>query len=145
MKRFFVCLVFCLFALPITAGTNTRVARVIDSRTLQLDGGATVTLRGVDVPAEDEADAVAYLRTLVSAGAPVFVEAGNVYRSPDALFINGQLMMRAWQSSHRERFLGWADPAGKAVRDTTPRTPAPKRAAPPKKHHYPRVRIRTAK
>ena len=145
MKRFFVCLVFCLFSLPITAGTNTRVARVIDSRTLQLDGGTTVTLRGVDVAAEDEADAVAYLRTIVSAGSPVYVDNGNVYRSPDALFLNGQLMTRAWHSLHQERFLGWADPAGKTLRDTTPRTPAPRKIAPPKKHHYPRVRIRAAK
>jgi len=143
MKRFFISLLFCLVSLPITAGVNSRVTRVIDSRTLLLDNGATVTLRGVDVAPADEAAATEYLRNVIGT-APVFVENGDVYRSPDALYVNGQMAQRAWQSAHPERYLGMADPSGKTFKDPTPRPPAPRRSV-PQRHHYPRVRLRAAR
>lgn len=143
MKRSFLTLVFCFFALPISAGINTRVARVVDSRTIVLEGGSVVTLRGVDVPPADEQAAAEYLRFLIGR-APVFVDPnGDVYRSPDALFVNGELMMRAWEHSHRERYLGESMPPARAQRAPAP--PPAKKAAriePPRRPRYRSKRTR---
>jgi hypothetical protein len=143
MKRFFVSLLFCLFSLPIHAGVNARVSRVVDSRTLQLENGTIVTLRGVAVSADDEPAAADYLRNTIGTGT-VYVDNGDVYRSPDALFLNEQLRNRAWEAAHGERWLGIADPAGKGYRDATPHAPAPRRTV-PQRHHYPRVVVRVPK
>lgn len=75
-----------------------RFVKVIDSRTIVVDhAGASevVHLTSVDVPAEDEQAARDYLAEKLT-GTFVYVENGNVYRSPDALFINRELAFGAY-------------------------------------------------
>jgi hypothetical protein len=135
MKRFFSILVFCLFALPLGANTMVRVARVTDSRTIVLDGGRTVTLRGVDIPPADEAMAADYLRSLLGNGW-VLVEDGDVYRSPDALYVNGQLITHAYRGAARMTYLGESMPSARA-RTVAPAPRAmPARTAPPRRVHH---------
>lgn len=105
-----------------------RFARVIDSRTIVVERtGATevVHLSNVDVPANDERAAREYLeKTLTSAF--VYVENGEVYRSPDALFINRELAYRAYAApSLKMRVLGEVNPAprAQALRATPVREP----------------------
>ena len=122
-----------------------RVARVIDSRTIMVDGGATVTLRGVDIPPADEAMAADYLRSLLG-NCWVLVENGDVYRSPDGLYINGQLITHAYRGAARMTYLGESMPAPRAhtaalsparpARGTAPRHApryVPRRSFAPKK------------
>jgi len=104
-----------------------RVARVIDSHTIALDGGATVTLRGVDIPPPDEAMAADYLRSLLG-NCWVLVENGDVYRSPDGLYVNGQLITHAYRSTSRMTYLGESMP-GPRTRTAAP-APATRGAAP---------------
>lgn len=133
MKRFFAIFVFCLFALPINASPMLRVARVIDSRTIVLDGGATVTLRGVDVPPDDEAVAAEYLRAILG-NSWVLVEHGDVYRSPDALYVNGQLITHAYRGAAHMKYLGESMPAPRTHASApAPRATAPLRTAPPRR------------
>jgi hypothetical protein len=134
MKRFFAIFVYCLFALPISAGTMVRVARVIDSRTIVLDGGATVTLRGVDIPAADEAIAADYLRSILGNNWVLVENGGDVYRSPDALYVNGQLLIHAYRGAARMTYLGESMPAPRAHAPApAPRATAPLRNAPPRR------------
>lgn len=140
MKRFFVSLLFSLFALPISAGINARVSRVVDSRTIVLDNGTSVTLRGVDVPADEESAAAEYLRTLVG-NAPVYVENGDVYRSPEVLLVNEQMAQHPWR--HHERYLGIAQPSGRTVAMPAPAPSPQQRVAPPRHpRRNPRARAR---
>jgi L-ascorbate metabolism protein UlaG (beta-lactamase superfamily) len=132
MKRFFAIFVFCLFTLPIGAGTMVRVARVIDSRTIVLDGGTTVTLRGVDIPPADEAMAAGYLRSTLGNNWVLVENGGDVYRSPDALYVNGQLIMHAYRGTAHMKVLGESMPAPRA-HAPAPRATAPLRSAPPRR------------
>jgi hypothetical protein len=132
MNRFFAIFVFCLFALPIGAGTMVRVARVIDSRTIVLDGGATVTLRGVDIPPDDEALAAAWLRSTLG-NSWVLVENGDVYRSPDALYVNGQLITHVYRGSARMTYLGESMPGPRAHSAAPARATPAVRQAPPRR------------
>ena len=104
MKSFIICIFVVLSPLSASAAM-VRAAAVIDSRTIVIEGGATVTLRGVEVPAGEEMAARLYLARLV-AGNWIYVDAGDVYRSPDALFVNGEMIRRAWRSSTQMRYLG---------------------------------------
>ncbi len=101
-----------------------RFARVIDSRTIVVErfGAAEVVhLTNVNVPAGDEQAARAYIQEML-AGTYVYVENGNVYRSPDALFINRELAFGAYGApTLKMRVLGEINPG--------PRAPA-KRATP---------------
>ena len=137
MKRFFAISVFCLFALPIGAGTMVRVARVIDSRTIVLDGGTTVTLRGVDIAAADEAMAADYLRSILGNTWVLIENGGDVYRSPDALYVNGQLIMHAYRGAARMTYLGESmpGPLGHAVAPAPRATPAVRKAPPRRAPH----------
>lgn len=132
MKRLFAILVLSLFALPMSA-TMVRVARVVDSHTIVLDGGNTVTLRGVEIPPADEALATDYLRSLLG-NCWVLVENGDVYRSPDGLYVNGQLITHAYRATTRMTYLGESMPAPRAAKVTpaattpTTRGTAPRRA-----------------
>jgi len=133
MKRFFAILVFCLIALPVGAGTMVRVARVIDSRTIVLDGGATVTLRGVDVAPADEAMAAGYLRSILGNNWVLVENGGDVYRSPDALYVNDQLITQAYRGAARMTYLGKSMP-GPRTRSAAPAPRAmPLRQAPPRR------------
>lgn len=97
MKNLVLCVSFLVLATSSPAAM-VRVAAVTDSHTIVLDGGKSVALRGVVVPAEEETMARDYLARLV-VGWWVMVESnGDVYRSPDALFINGEVARRAYLS-----------------------------------------------
>ena len=106
-------LLVCLFAfcLPASAGMS-RVVAVIDSRTIvvEADGArSTVALKGVAVAAEEETAAADFLRRLVS-GSWVLVEQGDVYRSPDALYVNAEMIRLAWRTPANMRYLGESGP-----------------------------------
>jgi hypothetical protein len=118
-----------------------RFAGVIDSRTIVVErvgASEVVHLTNVNVPAEDEQAARTYLQETL-AGTYVYVENGNVYRSPDALFINRELAFGAYGApTLKMRVLGEINPG--------PRTPT-KQATPirepmqvPKPHHARRKR-----
>jgi len=99
-------------------------ARVIDSRTIVVERlGATevVHLTNVNVPAEDEQAARAYLQETL-AGTYVYVENGKVYRSPDALFINRELAFGAYGApTLKMRVLGEINPGPRApAKQATP-------------------------
>ena len=113
MKRvlYLVCLLIAndnLAAVPMT-----RVSGVIDSHTIAVSG-SFVVLRGVDIPASEEIAAMQYLRGLLT-GAWVYVEDGDVYRSPDALYINGEMRRHAWRAIPGMRYLGEANPGPRAA------------------------------
>ena len=88
-----------------------RFSKVIDSRTIVVErSGSTevVHLANVAIPAADEQAARDYLTDKLT-GSFVYVENGNVYRSPDALFINRELAYGAYAStSVKMRVLGEA-------------------------------------
>ena len=76
----------------------SRVIEVRDSRTIVVQEGGlpvVVVLRGVTVPDTDELVALKYLRQTLDTRW-VFVENGDVYRSPDGLFVNDAMKRRAW-------------------------------------------------
>lgn len=115
----------------------SRVVGVRDSRTILAETNgivSTVTLNHVAVAAEEEQQAVEYLRQLI-ANKWVFIDNGDVYRSPDALFINGDMNRHPWRTM---RYLGELNlgarakgqPPGNSVKETS--MPPPVKTAPPK-------------
>jgi hypothetical protein len=125
-----------------------RVVDVIDSRTITVESGGRrtpIALNGVDIPPDEEAAAKEYLHRLID-GAWVYIEDGNVYRSPDALYVNGELQRHAWKCVPNMRYLGIAysgterrPPA--AAPAATPRpAPAAKAASPSKTRRRARPR-----
>ena len=105
----FVCFATLSLSAPVSA-SMIRAAGAADRQTILLEGGATLRLRGVDLPADEEPAAREYLQRLV-AGLWIYVENGDVYRSPDALFINGEMARRAWKSGTKMTYLGESFPA----------------------------------
>lgn len=77
-----------------------HVVGVRDSRTIIVDDkGAlsAVTLKNVTVMPDEEAPAADYLRRLV-ANSWVYIDNGDVYRTPDALYINGDMNRHSWRT-----------------------------------------------
>ncbi|HEX7677484.1 MAG TPA: hypothetical protein VF713_05125 [Thermoanaerobaculia bacterium] len=113
MKRFLLCVSLAVSTNLMAAVPMARFARVIDSRTIvvqRIDATEVVHLANVNVPAEDEQAARAYLQETL-AGMYVYVENGNVYRSPDALFINRELAFGAYSApTLKMRVLGEINP-----------------------------------
>jgi hypothetical protein len=107
----------------------SRVVAVTDSRSIvvETDGArSTVVLKGVVVAAEEETAAAGFLRRLVS-GSWVLVEQGDVYRSPDALHINAEMIRRAWCTPANMKYLGeWNPPPRVAAPATRPRRRSPR-------------------
>ena len=105
-----------------------RFTSVIDSRTIVVErSGASevVHLTSVDVPAEDEQAARAYLAEKLT-GTFVYIENGNVYRSPDALFINRELAYGAYAAPGvKMQVFGQLNPGSHP--QATPRSAAPVR------------------
>jgi hypothetical protein len=110
----------CLFLGWRAFGAMFRVVTVRDSRTIVVAGAdgvqRSVVLRGVEVPPELEAEAVAHLRRIAERTWVLVENGGDVYRSPDVLFINGEMMRRAWRTGppmtyHGELDLGPREPA----------------------------------
>ena len=108
----------------------TRVTRIINGRTIATEN-ATVVLLGVQIPPEEEGAATEYLHRLLD-GTWVYVEDGNVYRSPDALYVNAEMQRRAWHAATNMRYLGesWPAPVVKRQASARPRVPFAKRASP---------------
>jgi hypothetical protein len=100
-----------------------RFSKVIDSRTIvveRIGGTEVVHLTNVNVPAEDEQAARDYLFEKLT-GSYVYVENGNVYRSPDALFINRELAYGAYASSSlKMRVFGEIDPGPRPQKSSAP-------------------------
>ena len=123
-----------------------RFTNVIDSRTIVVDRAGVsevVHLTNVDVPAQDEPAARAYLAQTLT-GTFVYVENGNVYRSPDALFINRELAFGAYSApSIKMQVFGQLSPGPRA--QAAPRaTPAKKPAPMPRPRPATRTRIPAA-
>ena len=96
----------------------SRVVEIRDARTVVVQTNAltaVVILREVSIHPEDEAAAAAYLRRQL-AGAWVYVENGDLYRSPDGLHINAAMRRRAWTGAI---YLGEFDP-GRAISKAPP-------------------------
>jgi len=128
MKRLILCVslaVYVVFTPSVTAAVPmARFVRVTDSRTIVIAhvGGPeeVVHLANVEIPAADEVAARAFIQQSL-AGTFVYVEQGNVYRSPDALFINRELAYRAYATPGLKMFyLGEVNPAPNA--QPAPRT-----------------------
>jgi hypothetical protein len=107
----------------------SRVIAVRDSRTLvvQTNGRQSViTLKDVNIAPAEEAIAVEYLRRLI-ANAWVLTDNGDVYRSPDTLYVNGEMIRRAWHTAPGMRYLGQLDlgvrTKGQAVGNVTAAAP----------------------
>jgi len=78
----------------------SRFASVVDSRTIVVETNgraSTVILAGVAIDPAEERLAAAYLRDLLRQ-TWVLVEHGDVYRSPDGLYINGEMQRHAWRA-----------------------------------------------
>jgi hypothetical protein len=139
MKRFILCVSLVVFTQSRMAATPmARFSKVIDSRTIvveRIDGTEVVHLSGVDVPAEDEQAARDYITEKLT-GSWVYVEAGKVYRSPDALFINRELSYGAYGApSLKMRVFGEVDPGPRAQKSAPParepmQVPRPRAAGP---------------
>jgi hypothetical protein len=141
MKRivFLVCLFMACASQA--AVTMTRVVAVNDNRTITVEAHgrrSTVILNGIDISPADESEAVEYLRSQLH-GAWVYAEAGEVYRSPDGLYMNAELRRHAWRYSHGMRYLGEADPGPRSRQRAVP---APARVRPRPQARPPRVRRR---
>jgi hypothetical protein len=114
MKRFILCVSLVVSSQCLMAAIPmARFSKVIDSRTIvveRADGPEVVHLVNVAVPAKDEQVARAYLTEKLT-GTYVYVESGNVYRSPDALFINRELAYGAYSApSLKMRVFGEINP-----------------------------------
>jgi hypothetical protein len=49
------------------------------------------------------------------------VEGGEVYRSPDGLYVNGEMVRHAWRTAPRMRYLGESDPGPRSAAAAAPR------------------------
>ena len=105
------------------ANPMARFSKVIDSRTIvveRIDGTEVVHLTNVNIPAEDEQAVRDYLTEKLT-GSYVYVENGNVYRSPDALFINRELAYGAYAaSSLKMRVFGEINPGPRPQKSAAP-------------------------
>jgi len=106
-------LFIALFIATTASAGMVRFVRAVDGQTIVIDRDGTqvaVPLAGVDVQPEDQAAARAFLEHELTARW-LFVENGNVYRSPDTLFVNRAMQQRGYinPGKPRETFLGEAD------------------------------------
>ena len=145
MKRLFVLL---FLACSVHASPMLRVISVKNTRTLVVDNrgvAAEITLGQIVIaPAEEEA-AAAYLRNTLT-GAWVMVETdvrgeSYVYRSPDALFVNGELSRRAYfGSSVQMTYVGEVMPGPRRAEPAVKVVKAKPKAPPRRPHRRPRLR-----
>ena len=129
-----------------TAAPMVRVIAVKDSHTIVVDNrgvAADVRLAQVVIAPDDEEAATSYLRQTLT-NSWVMIDSGAsgafVYRSPDALFVNGELSRRAYAAQGaRMTYLGESMPGAKHEEKRVA-PPMPARAAAP--HHHVRARRR---
>lgn len=133
IKRFL--LVVSLLAAAPAVHAASRMAQFVsapDGHTIivRRDGvDERVPLVNVFLAAEDEPAAREFLERRL-AGKWVYVEDGNVYRSPDALFINRELAYRAYTAPQLQmRVFGEVNP-GPRDRQRVPLRVAPARTSP---------------
>lgn len=113
-----------------------RVARIVDSRTIAVYRNgheADVRLAGVVVPPAEEAAAVDYLRrellgrwVLIEPDAALGDPWAFVYRSPDALFVNGAVAQRSWSFRTPMTYLGELDLGPRTAPSASSSAPAPR-------------------
>ena len=138
-------LVFFLFAVPVQAAPMVRVVGVAGPSTIVVDLGGTrsnVQLAGIEIT--DPHAAMAFLTWSVN-GSWVMIEGGQVYRSPDGMLVNSELVRKGFArsldapvSAHNAVYLGELDlgkrpaPARAPVRRAQPvrRLPVRSRARP---------------
>jgi len=137
MKRLFV-FTFLAFSLQLSAAPMVRVISIKDARTIVVDNRGIaneVSLSQVVIPPNDEEAATAYLRqSLTNSWVMIESDARGgsfVYRSPDALFINGELSRRAYATlGDHMTYLGELSPGPQrkeaAPAKTTAKTPVPR-------------------
>lgn len=124
MKRFILCVFFVVVSPSVMAAVPmARFSKVIDSRTIvveRIDGTEVVHLTNVNIPAADEQAVRDYLTEKLT-GSYVYIENGNVYRSPDALFINRELAYGAYASSSlKMRVFGEINPGPRPQKSAAP-------------------------
>ena len=149
-----------LSASTLSAAPMMRVLEVKDSRTLLVDRDgitSTITLAGIVLPPTDEDAARDFLRSrLVASWVLVESDARGdafVYRSPDGLYINGELARRAFAArSVHMTYLGQlmprpdsgsgttSKPAKTTITVPAPPHPHPARHHPRGTHRIPRFR-----
>ncbi|MEO8036560.1 MAG: hypothetical protein ABI837_19135 [Acidobacteriota bacterium] len=146
MKTFRLAALFIAISLTflstVEATPLQRIVRIADARTVIVEHEqmqSAVSLAGIETLAADDAAAIEYLQKLV--GSWVLVErhgdgTADVYRSPDSLFINGEVKRRFMGSprntlvaAHEGTYLGLASPG-----------PRPQRASPAAPAQMPRAR-----
>jgi hypothetical protein len=129
MRSFFFSVLF-LTASYLFAAPMVRVIDVKDARTLIVDRAGVageVRLGDVVIPPGEETTAIEFLRsTLVQHYVMVESNARGeayVYRSPDALFINGELLRRAYLVQRtRMIIVGESSPGPERSTRSAPRT-----------------------
>ena len=103
MNRIAGILIF--FIATVANAGMVRFVRAVDGQTIVIDRDGTqvaVTLTGVSVQPEDQAAARAFLEHEL-AERWLLVENGNVWRSPDTLFVNGAMQQRGYLRAGRPR------------------------------------------
>ena len=146
MKKF-AGFLFLAFAIRSHAATMLHVIDVRDSQTIVVDNhgvAADVKLAQVLVAPADEANAVAWMRESLVNSWVMLESAPNgatfVYRSPDALFVNGELTRRAYDFRGAQMtYLGEVNPGARRT-EATPKPAAKKTASlppPPLPHRHP--------
>ncbi|HET7434419.1 MAG TPA: hypothetical protein VFN10_06855 [Thermoanaerobaculia bacterium] len=134
-------LIFCV--MPLRAATMARVVFVDDARTLTIErNGARETIHLAGVAIIDALRARDLLQWSIGAQWVMLEPSGNewlVYRSPDALFLNRELVLRGFARATAEgiephdrapfTYLGEVDPSGPQRSANTPAKPTAPRAA----------------
>ena len=121
------------------AAPMSRVIGVRDSHTLIVDTKgvvSTVAMKNVTIGADEEEAAAEYLRRVV-ANAWVLVDNGDVYRSPDALFVNGDMNRHPWRSM---KYLGQVDLGPRAKNQPATNSVKAPSMPPPLKNPAPKPR-----
>lgn len=147
MQRILTIIISLLISVCATAAPLVRVQSIRDGRTIVIEGGAVVRLSGVEIT--NDVAAQDLLRWTIGTSW-ILVErnadgTARVYRSPDALFVNRELVLRGYARATEpgiepeERiqvtYLGVANPGPRvsepAVRPPAARTHSDKSARSP--------------
>lgn len=149
MRSFFFSILI-LSASGLLASPMLRVIGVKDAKTLIVDRAgvaAEVKLGDVVIPPGEETAAIEFLRSRVVEHY-IMVESNArgeayVYRSPDALFINGELLRRAYLNRGTAMVIvGESFPGPERTTRGAPATRAPRAPVP---RHPRTIRVRTKK
>lgn len=130
MKRFLYLVCLLIANAAYAAIPMSRVVGISDSRTITVEANGVasiIVLKNVDVSPLEEDAARDYLRRQLDR-AWVYIEDGDVYRSPDGLYMNGELRRHAWLTSPGMRYLGEVMLGPRPTRVEAPRAAAKQRA-----------------